>query len=416
MRRTLFRRLNALVAAALTLALFAAGNLSLLAQSRRQPPTSTQKKNKRPDPSQQQGEPKEELPPDLEGKPQEAETVKVTTNVVNVDAVVYHKKSGQIITGLKQANFAVFEDGQQKDITNFSTPEAPITVAMVLEYSKLTSVLGYYGSGGFELPTHEVIGPAATFLSQFVKPPDDFVTVIAYDIRPTPLTDFTNDPRQIRQVINLLLRNQPAFSEANLFDALKFTLTGGRGDAVVLEESKDRKERTADYGGLVAVQGRRKALILISSGIDTFSKINYDKARKVTQNAGVPIYIIGTGNLFFKKYGDRMSATDDLMGNPGRLTFLQAQNALGTFAKETGGKYYPMTFPGEIPGILREINALLRNQYSLGYNPGDRRDGKQHKIIVKVDVDGDGKYDDKEYVVQSRLFYNAPKEEKVAGS
>ena len=414
MRRTLFHRTSALVAVVLTLALTGAADLRLFAQSRRQPPTANQKKNTRPDPSQQQeGEEKEEpLPPDLNGKPQEAETVKVTTNVVNVDAVVYSKKSGQIITGLKQANFAVFEDGQQKDITNFSTPEAPITVAMVLEYSKLTAMLGYYGSGGFDLPTQEVIQPAAMFLSQFVKPPDDFVTVIAYDIRPTPLTDFTNDPGRIRQVINLLLRNQPAFSEANLFDALKFTLNGGRGDSVVLEESK---ERTAEYAGLAAVQGRRKALILVSSGIDTFSKINYDKARKVTQNAGVPIYIIGTGNLYFKKYGDRLGATDDIMNNPGRLTFLQAQNTLTTFAKETGGKYYPMTFPGEIPGILREINALLRNQYSLGYNPGDRRDGKQHKIVVKVDVDGDGKYDDKDYVVQSRLFYNAPKEEK-AGS
>ena len=58
---------------------------------------------------------------------------------------------------------------------------------------------------------------------------------------------------------------------------------------------------------------------------------------------------------------------------------------------------------------LRNINALLRSQYSLGYNPGDKRDGKQHKILVKVDVDGDGQFDDKEYVVQSRLFYNAPK-------
>jgi Ca-activated chloride channel homolog len=405
MRRTLFRRPRALVAAALTLALLGAADLRPFAQSRRQPPTTTEKKNRRPDPSQQQ-EQKEELPPDLNGKPQEAETVSVTTNVVNVDAVVYHKKSGQIITGLKQANFAVFEDGEQKDITNFSTPEAPITVAMVLEYSKLTSALGYYGSSGYELPTYEVIQPAAMFLSQFVKPPDDFVTVIAYDMRPTPLTDFTNDPSRIRQVIQVLLRNRPAFSEANLFDALKFTLTGGRGDAVVLEDSK---ERTAEYAGLAAVQGRRKALILISSGIDTFSKINYDKARKVVQNAGVPIYVIGTGNLYFKKYGDRLGATDDLLGSPGRLTFLQAQNTLGTLAKETGGKYYPMTFTSEAPTILREINALLRNQYSLGYNPGDRRDGKQHKIVVKVDVDGDGKYDDKEYIVQSRLFYNAPK-------
>jgi Ca-activated chloride channel homolog len=410
MKCTLFRRFFSLLAVTLIFMLAVAGNFSLLAQSRRQPPTSNQKKNKRPDPTQQSGEQKEELPPDIVNKPQEAETIKVTTNVVNVDTVVYHKKTGQIITGLKKENFAVFEDGVQKEITNFSTPEAPITVAMVVEYSRLSAAIGSAGTGGWEPGQYEVIRPMAMFLSQFVKPPDDYVTVVAYDIRPTPLTDFTNDPRRIQEVINLLLRNTPAFSESNLFDALRFTLTGGRGDAVVLENSK---ERTAEYAGLASVQGRRKALILISTGIDTFSKINYDRARKVTQNAGVPIYVIGTGNLFFKRFGDRLAPTDDLLGSPGRMTFLQAQNQLNTFAKETGGKYYPVTFEGEIPGVLREINALLRSQYSIGYNPGDRRDGKQHKIVVKVDVDGDGQYEDKEYVVQSRLFYNAPKPEKA---
>src|SRR5205085_1943970 len=246
------------------------------------------------------------------------------------------------------------------------------------------------------------------FLSQFVKPPDDYVSVIAYDLRPTPLTDFTNDPRRLQEVITLLLRNQPAFSDSNLFDALQFTLIGGRGDAVVLENSKESK---AEYAGLASVKGRRTALILISSGIDTFSKINYDKARKVVQNAGVPIYVIGTGNMYLKRYGDMLGATDGPFGatTPGRLTFLQAQNQLNTFAKETGGMYFPYTFEGEIPKILQSINALLRSQYSLGYNPGDKRDGKQHKIVVKVDIDGDGQYDDKEFIVQSRQFYNAPK-------
>jgi VWFA-related protein len=414
MKRRTFHRLSSLLTIALTFALAAAGNLGLMAQSRRQPPTTTnQKKNKRPDGTERKEEQQEELPPDLTNKPQEAEVVKVTTNLVNVDAVVYHKKSGQIITGLKQANFAIFEDGVQKEITNFSTPEAPITLAMVVEYSKLSAAIGAAGSGSYEPGQYEVLRPMAMFLSQFVKPPDDFVSIIAYDMRPTPITDFTNDPRRIQDVINLLLRNSPAFSESNLFDAIKFTLAGGVGDSVVLEESK---QRTAEYAGLASVQGRRKAMILISTGIDTFSKINYDKARKVAQNSGVPIYVIGTGNLFFKKYGDRLGATDDLLGSPGRLTFLQAQNQLGTFAKETGGKYYPVTFEGEIPDVLRQINALLRNQYSLGYNPGDRRAGKQHKIVVKVDVDGDGQYDDKDYIVQSRLFYNEPKTEKAAGS
>ena len=358
-----------------------------------------------------EGEKKEDqdqaLPPDLVNKPQEAETITVQTALVNVDAVVYQKKSGQIITGLKKANFAVFEDGVQKDITNFSTPEAPITVGMLIEYSKLTEQLGYYGSGGQEPGQYEVVRPAATFLTQFVRPPNDYVSVIAFDVRPTPLTDFTNDPARIQQVIQILLRNSPAFSETNLFDAMKFTLIGGRGDSVVLDDSKESK---AEYAGLASLQGRRRAMILIASGIDTFSKINYDKARKIAQNAGVPIYIIGTGELYFKKYEGQLGALDSITGSPGRMTFLQAKNALTTFAKETGGMYFPVTFEGEIPKVLQSINGLLRNQYSLGYNPGDVRDGKQHKIVVKVDVDGDGQFDDKQYVVQNRQFYNAPKQ------
>jgi hypothetical protein len=58
---------------------------------------------------------------------------------------------------------------------------------------------------------------------------------------------------------------------------------------------------------------------------------------------------------------------------------------------------------------------MLRSQYSLGFKPDDVADGKSHKIVVKVDVDGDGQYDDKAYVVKAREIYNAPKPES-AGS
>src|SRR5712692_10555654 len=117
---------------------------SVFAQARRQPPSSDQKKNKRPG-EQQTGEKTEEpLPADITNKPQEAEKVTVTTNLVNVDAVVYHKKSGRIMTDLKKANFAIFEDGVKMEITNFATPEAPITVTLVVEYSKLGETFGLY--------------------------------------------------------------------------------------------------------------------------------------------------------------------------------------------------------------------------------------------------------------------------------
>jgi len=261
-----------------------------------------------------------------------------------------------------------------------------------------------------------VIRPTAMFLSQFIKP-EDYVSVIAYDMRPTPLTDFTNNPQRIQQVIGLLLRNQPAFTETNLFDALKLTLIGGKGDTVVLEDSK---ERTTEYSGMVAVPGgRRRAVLLVGSGIDTFSKINLDQTRKIVQNAGIPIYIVGTGNLFMKRFGDNMDPGQgsNIRGIPiDRMTFLQANNTLSTFAKESGGTFYPVTFEGELPSVLGSINAMLRSQYSLAFKPDDVHDGKSHKIVVKVDVDGDGQYDDKAYVVKAREIYNAPKPESSSAN
>src|SRR5215813_10131581 len=209
-----FRQLFSITLSLLLVGLMVSSGWS---QSRRQPPTSNEKKNKRPGDTQKQGDQQEPVPPDVvPTKPQDIEKLTITTQIVNVDAVVYHKKSGQIVTNLKKANFAIFADGQQQTITNFSTPEAPITVAMVVEYSKLSEYFGYASTRGYEPGTYEVIRPTAMFLSQFIKPPDDYVSVVAFDIRPTPLTDFTNDPTRLQQVIGILLRNSPAFRETNL--------------------------------------------------------------------------------------------------------------------------------------------------------------------------------------------------------
>ena len=331
---------------------------------------------------------------------------KILTNIVNVDAVVINKKTGQIITGLKKENFAVFEDGVKQNMTGFATPDAPITVTLVVEYSKWTELFGSAAGGYFEPGTYEVIRPVAQFLTKFIKPPNDFASVIAFDLRPTPITDFTNDPKRINDTINILLRNSPAFRENNLYDALKFALIGGRGDSVVLENSKNEK---SDYVGIVGVKSKRRAIILVASGIDTFSRINYDQTRRIIQEAGIPIYIISTGNLFYKKYEQYLGATDSLSGMPGRLTFLQAQNAMNTFARESGGMHFPMTFEGEVPNYLNSINALLRSQYSLSYDLDRPHDpGKKYKLDVKVDVDGDGQYDDKVYQVQHKPFLATP--------
>jgi VWFA-related protein len=331
---------------------------------------------------------------------------RVETNAVTVDAVVYNKKTGAIITGLKKENFAIFENGVKQNIASFSLPESPITITMVVEYSKWTEVLGSAAGGVWEPGQYEVVRPVAQFLTKFIKPPNDYASVIAYDLRPTPITDFTNDPRRINDTVNLLLRNYPAFRENAMFDAIKLALVGGKADSVVLENSKQEK---MEYGGMQDLKAPRKAIILVASGIDTMSKISYDQCRKIIQEAGVPIYVISTGNLFYKKYEQYLPTLDSLSGAPGRMTFIQAQNTMNTLAKESGGAHFPMTFESEIPGILNNINGMLRSQYALSYDLGDAHEpGKKYKLEVKVDVDGDGVYDDKAYVVQARPYFIMP--------
>ena len=397
----------------LSLSLFAFGATSL-AQSKPQKPTTApgdQKKGGRPTPMTEEEIRKAEEAKKLAEEEKNAiidDTVeKVDTNIVNVDAVVYNKKTGQIITGLKKENFAIFENGVKQNIASFATPESPITVSLVVEFSKWSEMFGSAAGGYFEPGTYEVIRPVAQFVSKFIKPPNDYASIIAFDMRPTPITDFTNDPARLEAAVNILLRNHPAFRENNLFDALKFALVGGRGDSVVLENSKNEK---SEYGGMADVRSKRRAIILVASGIDTFSRTNYDEIRRIVQEAGVPVYIISTGNLFYKKYEMYLGATDSISGMPGRLTFIQAQNAMNTFASESGGVHFPMTFEGEVPGYLKDINAMLRNQYSLAYDLTDGHEpGKKYKIEVKVDIDGDGQYDNKMLVVQHKPFYSTPK-------
>jgi len=73
-----------------------------------------------------------------------------------------------------------------------------------------------------------------------------------------------------------------------------------------------------------------------------------------------------------------------------------------------------MTFEAEIPNYLQSINGLLRSQYSLGYDLAVKHEpGKKYKLDVKVDVDGDGTFDDKQFVVQHRPYVTTPKDKEV---
>ncbi len=301
----------------------------------------------------------------------------VTT--VQVDVSVLDNR-GHFIPKIPKQYFRVLEDGAPQQIANFTVGnDAPMTVAMVIEFSNLFQQ--YWTEGWYQTLT------AAYGFVQTLKP-EDYVAVIAYDMRPEILSDFTTDRMKTQEAMARL--RIAGFSEANMFDALSDTV-----------------DRMKDIEG-------RKAVVLISSGRDTFSKLTFDKCRKIVQEDGVPIYAISLLQAM-----RIMADSAGMMGPLSRLDFLQADNEMRTFAKESGGQAFFPRFYGEFPSIYRSIEDALRNQYSLSYQPANQaRDGKFRKIKVEL-VDPktnqplritDEKGKPMKYQVVAKQGYTAPRE------
>ncbi|HSU67928.1 MAG TPA: VWA domain-containing protein [Tepidisphaeraceae bacterium] len=298
------------------------------------------------------GKPAEEelpkIPSKLKRDPQAPKTgddvarFKLDVDVVTLDVAVVDNK-GHFIPGIPAGNFRVLEDNVPQQIRKVEMGEAPMTIAMVIEFSNLFQ--RYWSQAWYQ--TLQLAWGFAESLK-----PEDYAAVVAYDIRPEILTDFTTDKDKIREGLDRL--KIAAFSEANMFDAVT-----------------DTAERMSEIEG-------RKAILLITSGIDTFSKITYDQTRKKLQEAGVPVYSIGLMQM-------QRDMADQYMSGPQRMDFLQADNELRTFAKETGGAAYFPKFQGEYNQIFQMLHQALRNQYVLTYQPSNtKHDGLYRKIKVEL--------------------------------
>jgi VWFA-related protein len=261
-------------------------------------------------------------------------------------------------------------------VAGFGAGEAPMTVTLLIEFSNRYQQ--FYSETWFQTLT------AAYGFVQTLKP-EDYVAIVAYDIRPEILSDFSTDRQQTYDAMRRL--QFAGFSESNLYDALV-----------------DTAQRMQDIEG-------RKAIVLLSSGVDTFSKLTFDKARRGVQDAGIPIYAVGLMQAIRIIY-------EGQMGEIERMDFLQADNQMRTFAKESGGQSFFPRFYAEFPQIFQAISESLRNQYVLTYNPSNQaRDGKFRKIKVelvdpqtnqplKVTVNGKPV----KYQVVAKSGYTAPRE------
>ena len=278
--------------------------------------------------------------------------------------------NGDIITGLKRENFRIYEDGVPQQISNFGPSDSPITMVLVLEFGGRTYGLFAYLAKYW-----------SQYLFQNLKQ-QDWIALETFDMKTRIEVDFTQNKEEVISAINHLYF--PGFSESNVFDALL--------------ETTDR---------LKDVKGK-KSIVILASGVDTFSKHTLDQTMKQLRQSDTTIFCVGLGQFL---------TTRSNMGALREMDYLQAENQLKTFAKETGGYAWFPRFEGEMPQIFSAVAGFLRNQYSISYSPSNRtRDGKFRKVKIElVAPDGspltvqDQKGKKLKYQVYAREGYNAPK-------
>ncbi|MGO9087783.1 MAG: VWA domain-containing protein [Candidatus Sulfotelmatobacter sp.] len=276
-------------------------------------------------------------------------SLKVNVPLVNVDVLVT-TKDGQFVPGLKRENFRIVEDGVPQTVSKFAVSEAPITAVLLVEYASTNYVFMI-----------QALEASYAFAGSLKK--DDWVAVSYYDMQPHILTDFTQDKKAVFGALNQL--RIPGFAETNEFDALYDTL--------------DRLDR---------IEGK-KYVILVSSGIDTFSKLTYDKIlKKVKDTKDVTIFPVSIGwylREMCETHGcGGMSHGMASMGIH-NIDYLQADNEMKTFATMTGGRAYFPRFQAEFGEDFRDIGDDIRHQYLLAYSPTNTKlDGTYRKLKVQV--------------------------------
>ncbi|HEU5414719.1 MAG TPA: VWA domain-containing protein [Candidatus Angelobacter sp.] len=272
-------------------------------------------------------------------------SMRLEVPLVTLDVSVLNP-DGYFVNDLNKENFRVLEDGVPQEVTSLAQSRAPVSAVLLVEYSAETF--------GLQLGALR-----SCFYFMRTLTPDDWTAVVLFDKRPRMVQDFTQDRTALQNTLNTMA--MPLSREVNLFDALYDTV--------------DR---------LQSVEGR-KYVILLASGVDTFSRRILDEVyRKIQSAKGIAIYTIET---------DRNSE------------HRQETNQMRSFAQMSGGQFFFATSPQEFADVFRTIGQSIRNHYILTYRPSHTAsDGAWHKIKVEVVTTSGHK---KSYQVVARDGYRA---------
>ena len=314
-------------------------------------------------------------------------TVSVDVRVVNVLATV-RDKHGKIVPNLTKDDFALEEDSHPVTIGYFSREsDLPLTLGLIVDTSRSQR----------QVLDQERVA-SKTFLDQVLRE-KDAAFLIHFDREVELLQDLTSSREKLEEALESLRRPSP-YDQDNSPD------TGGPADRGS-DSSRGGRGHGAHGGGtalydaiylgsdeLMKKQQGRKALIVLSDGVDRGSKESLESAIESAQRADTLVY-----SVLFKseeELGERGG-----FGYPGRgggpmgggrhggerrspEERPDGKKVLERISKETGGRFFEVSKKEPIDQIYSSIQEELRNQYSLGFTPDKADTASYHKIVLKT--------------------------------
>ena len=296
------------------------------------------------------------------------------TELVKLDVTVLDKQ-GDFVDGLEQKSFRILDAGVERPVTFFAPVTAPADVVILLE----TSPAVYLFQDAHIAAAYSLLGGLAA---------DDEVALVTYSDVPQSVVPFTTNRPEL---MNALGSVQYALGMAslNLYDSISAVIDG-----------------VSRFPG-------KKALVLLTTGLDSSSPERWDALTQKLKRSDVVIFAIGLGqglgaNTVKTKAPKKPSPFSDATNDSPILD--KARNALASLSAMSGGRAYFPASGQDFAPAYREIAASLRHEYVLGIVP--QHDGKFHALNVEV-LDAKGsvpkkKHGEAEYRVSAREGYMAP--------
>lgn len=277
---------------------------------------------------------------------QDDDVVRVNTELVVLNLTVTDK-SGQYVKGLKASDFKVYEDGVEVKpelIASFSLQESPYAAVVLLD-----------SSGSMEARFTLARSAAIRFLDGLRE--EDVAAVYRFDSKVERVQEFSTGRDLAPMAYAIRAKGMTTLNDA------------------IVEAARTLAERPEN----------RKAIVVLSDGMDTFSKATSEKAVETALAVGASIYAVDMSPLQVGSAAGRQGAPQ-----------------LRGFAEKTGGRFIATPGGQAMREAFASIADELGKQYTIAYRPvNQKRDGKWRTLEVKLNRD--------DLVVRTRKGYRAPK-------